>query len=85
MAPLKDKLIEDTSFIATQQQTVIPDRLNEVKKDFEDTWHAIEDQVCCVLCVPMLDGSCDPRSMREDKRPQMQVISSQSVVPSSSH
>ena len=46
---LKDKLMEDTSFIAAQKQTVKPDRLNEVQKDFEDTWKAIEDQVQCIV------------------------------------
>jgi len=44
----KDKLIDDTSFIAAQEATVIPDKLTEAKKDFEDTWQAIEDQVDCV-------------------------------------
>lgn len=46
---MKEKLIKDTSFIAAQKNTVIPDRLEEVKRDFEDTWKAIENQVYIVL------------------------------------
>lgn len=46
---LKEKLLEDTEFIAAQENTVKGDKLNEVKKDFEDTWKAIEDQVYYAL------------------------------------
>jgi len=41
----KDKLVEDTGYIALLEDTVKPIKLVETKKDFEDTWHAIEDQV----------------------------------------
>ena len=46
---LKEKLIEDTSVIAAQEKSVKPDKLNEVKNDFEDTWKAIEDQVWQII------------------------------------
>jgi len=41
----KDKLVEDTGYIALLEDTVKPNKLVETKKDFEDTWQAIEDQV----------------------------------------
>ncbi|XP_065889965.1 microtubule-actin cross-linking factor 1-like isoform X3 [Dysidea avara] len=41
----KDKLVEDTGYIALLEDTVKPIKLVETKKDFEDTWQAIEDQV----------------------------------------
>ena len=41
----KDKLVEDTGYIALLKDTVKPIKLVETKKDFEDTWQAIEDQV----------------------------------------
>ena len=51
---MKDKLLEDTSYIAAQQQSVTPDRLNQVKQDFEDTWKAIEEQVWYYEVEPSL-------------------------------
>lgn len=46
---MKEKLLEDTSFIAAQTHTVIPSKLNDVKQDFENTWKAIEDQVLYIV------------------------------------
>ena len=46
---MKEQLMEDTSFIAAQTHTVIADKLNTFKNDFEDTWKAIEDQVLYIV------------------------------------
>jgi len=44
-AGAKDRLVEDTGYIALLEDTVKPKKLAETKKDFEDTWQAIENQV----------------------------------------
>ena len=77
----KEKLIEDTGFIAAQKATVIPDKLIEAKEDFEDTWQAIEHQVHCAYnkCVCSLVHHLI-RSLREYKRLEMLVIGLKNVV-----
>jgi len=41
----KDKLVEDTGYIALLEDTVAPEMMNEAKCAIEDTWIAVEQQV----------------------------------------
>ena len=72
---LKEKLIDDTRFIAAHEHTVEPDKLNEAKRDFEDTWKAIEDQVLHMMSHDVISLSWLIRWLRGDKRLERLVIS----------
>ena len=72
---LKEKLIEDTQFIAAQKHSVKPDKLKEVKSDFEDTWKAIEDQVLHMMSHDVISLSWLIRWPRGDRRLERLVIS----------
>jgi len=45
LSGLKDKLVEDTGYIALLEDTVVPEMMTKAKSTIEDTWTAVVKQV----------------------------------------
>ena len=44
-AGAKDRLVENTSYIASLKMAVVPEMMIEAKSAIEDTWEAVDQQV----------------------------------------
>ena len=44
-AGAKDRLVEDTGYIASLKMAVVPEMMTEAKSAIEDTWEAVDKQV----------------------------------------